>query len=91
MRDIFDDDILCGCFFNLTEEENPDDRCYVYRVDHEKPIRPALVKCVPYPALFDDLRDEHGGGDFQVMIRRGSTMLLSGLLRIAEPYRKESV
>ncbi len=84
MRDIFDDDILSGRFFNLTDEANPDDRCYVYRMKHGKPVRPALVKCVPYPALFDDLRDEHGGGDFQVMIRRGSTMLLSGLLRIAE-------
>ncbi len=88
MRDIFDDDDLTATFFYLTENATEQDRCYVYRIKDGKPLRPAIIKCVPYPDLFDDLRDEHGGGDFQVMIRRGETMMISGLLSIARPTRR---
>ncbi|WP_425408225.1 hypothetical protein [Hyphococcus sp.] len=88
MRDIFEDHELTTKFFNLTDNATEQDRCYVYRIDNGKPLRPALIKCVPYPELLDDLRDEYGGGDFQVMIRRGETMILSGKLCIAEPLRK---
>lgn len=87
MRNIFDDDDLTAKFFDLTEYASEQDRCYVYRIKEGKPLRPAIIKCVPYPELFDDLRDRHGGGDFQVMIRRGETMMLSGKLCIAEPLR----
>lgn len=90
MRDIFDDDDLTATFFYLTENATEQDRCYVYRIADGKPRRPAIIKCVPYPGLFDDLRDEHGGGDFQIMIRRGETMMLSGKLCIAEPLRRRS-
>ncbi|MFQ5564681.1 MAG: hypothetical protein ACE5FO_14060 [Parvularculaceae bacterium] len=85
MRDIFEDHDLMARFFNLLECTNPRDRCYVYRVKDGEPLRPAVLICIPYPALIEDLCHEHGGGDFQVMIRRGSTMILSGLLRMAEP------
>ena len=85
MRDILEDDHLASLFFHLIEGPHRRDRCCVYCVKDGKPQRPALLKCRPYPALLDDLRDKYGGGDFQVMIRRGSTMLLSGLLLIAEP------
>ena len=90
MRDIFADDILTANFFYLTENAWEQDRCYVYRIKDGKPLRPALLICIPYPALFDDLRDEYGGGDFQVMIRRGETMMLSGMLCIAEPLRRNT-
>jgi hypothetical protein len=33
----------------------------------------------------DPLRDEHGGGEFQIMIRRGEKMLLAGEIAIAAP------
>ncbi len=85
MRDIFDDNRLTQRFFEIIESGDDRLRCYVYRVENGKPQRPALIKGVPYPALFDDLRDLHGGGDFQVMIRRGERMILAGLLRVAEP------
>lgn len=88
MRDIFADDRLACQFFNLIEDPDPRNRFYAYRLRDGRPLRPALLKGAPYPALFDDLRDEHGGGDFQIMIRRGSVMLLSGLLRIAAPLRR---
>lgn len=88
MRDIFADDDLTAEFFYLTENATEQDRCYVYRIEDGKPLRPAILICVPYPTLFDDLRDDHGGGDFQVMIRRGETMTLSGKLCIATPIKK---
>lgn len=85
MRDIIEDDELCSRFFALLDERNPRDRCYLYRVAEGKPIRPALFRCTPHPRLIDILRDKFGGGDFQVMIRRGAKMLITGLLKIAEP------
>jgi hypothetical protein len=85
MRDIIEDDELCWRFFALLDERNPRDRCYLYRVTDGKPVRPALFKCTPHPRLIDILRDEFGGGDFQVMIRRGEKMIITGLLKIAEP------
>ncbi len=86
MRDIFADDTLTAKFFNLTENATEQDRCYVYRIKDSKPVRPAILICVPHPALFDDLRDEHGGGDFQVMIRRGETMMLSACCVLRNQY-----
>jgi hypothetical protein len=85
MRDITEDHKLLGRLFKLTDEEHPDDRCYVYRIKNGKPVRPAVLKCIPRPDLIDILRDRLGGGDFQIMIRRGSKMLIAGLLRIAAP------
>jgi|GEM_PF-2956475 len=89
MRDVFDDDDLTATFFYLMENATEQDRCYVYRIEDGKPLRPAIIKCVPYPDLFDDLRDENGGGDFQLMIRRGETMLLAGKLCIATPLKRK--
>ena len=84
MRDIIEDDELSFLFFKLLDEQNSRDRCYVYRLMNGKPVRPALYKCIPHPNLIDVLYDRYDGGDFQVMIRRGTTMLIAGLLRIAE-------
>jgi len=65
------------------------DALYVYRLDGRgTPIRPALIKGQPFPDLQDCLRDEHGGGAFRVMIRRGETMLLSGRIDIEPPSRR---
>lgn len=85
MRDIIEDDELSFLFFDLLEEQDSRDRCYVYRVEDGTPIRPALYKCIPHPRLIDVLYNRYAGGDFQIMIRRGTKMMLSGLLRIAEP------
>jgi hypothetical protein len=85
MRDIIEDDELGFLFFDLLEGQNPRDRCYIYRMRNGKPVRPALFKCVPFPRLIDLLYNKYAGGDFQIMIRRGTTMLMTGLLRVAEP------
>ena len=64
---------------------------YVYRLDDaDRPIRPAMVKCQPFSYLEGHLRDEHGGGAFLVMIRRGEILLLSGRIDIAPPPRGNS-
>ena len=84
MRDIIEDDELSFLFFKIIDAENEKDRCYIYRVQNGRPLRPALFKCIPHPRLIDVLYDKYDGGDFQVMIRRGTTMLISCLLRIAD-------
>ena len=84
MRDMTHDNARLARLFALLDEQDPRDRCYVYRVKDGKPVRPALFKCIPHPRLIDLLRVRFLGGDFQVMIRRGEKMLISGLLRIAE-------
>ncbi len=50
-----------------------------------QPVSPALLKCQPFPDLLDYLRDQHGGGNFRLLIRRGDKMLLSGIIAIEPP------
>jgi hypothetical protein len=58
---------------------------YVYRLDAlEKPIKPYLLCCSPYPDLLEDLRDVHGGGDFRILIREGRTMIFRGDISIGQ-------
>jgi hypothetical protein len=38
----------------------------------------------------DWLRDEHGGGDFHIIIRRGKRMELSGIICIEAPLARWS-
>lgn len=82
MRDIFADDRLHERFWQLLDCADERDRIYVYRLQNDRPVRPALFKGMPFPELLDFLRDEHGGGKFQVMIRRGEQMLLTGRIGI---------
>jgi len=46
---------------------------------------PAQFAGSPFPGLFEWLRDELGGGDFHIMIRRGKRMELSGVISIGAP------
>ena len=82
MRDIFADDRLHDRFWQLLECVDEHDRIYVYRLRDGKPIRPAIYKGTPFRELLEFLRDDHGGGEFQVMIRRGEQMLLTGAIAI---------
>jgi hypothetical protein len=85
MRYIFDSDRLDERFWQLLDEADPRDRLYVYRVVDGKPARPALLVGQPFPDLMGILRDEHQGGEFEIMIRRGERMLLSGVISIEVP------
>jgi hypothetical protein len=87
MRDIFADDDLHEKFYQLLECADERDRIYVYRLQNGKAITPAIVKGMPFPELLDVLRDEHGGGEFRVMIRRGETLLMAGRIGVGAPPR----
>jgi hypothetical protein len=88
MRSIYSDDRRLELFWRLLESTDDRDRVYVYRIVNDKPARPAIYKGTPFSSLESFLRDEHGGGKFQVMIRRGETMLLTGGIAIASPSRR---
>ena len=79
---IYSNDRLLEQFWNLIHTPHWRDCMYVYRIVNEVPIKPALYAGTPFPWVEETLRDEHGGGDFLVMIRRGETMLLAGEIGI---------
>jgi hypothetical protein len=86
MRSIHESDRLCERFYYLLDRPGFRDVLYVYRLDSAGiSIKPAMLKRSPFSGLQDYLRDEHGGGAFLVMIRRGDTMLLAGRIDIAPP------
>ena len=71
----------------ILDRADEDATMYVYRQDAKgKIIHPFLLKCVPWPDLMTTLRDEHGGGCFRIMIRKGRTMIFSGELSIVEEF-----
>jgi hypothetical protein len=63
---------------------------YVYRLNsYGKPIKPCLLKTRVWMELPDMLRDQHGGGHFKLLIRKGRTMIFSGEIAIAsDPFVK---
>ena len=87
IRDIPSNDRLDELLWQILDERHPKDRLYVNRIENGKAIRPTLYKGGTFPDLLEFLRDEHGGGRFRIMIRRGETMLLSGAISIASPLR----
>ena len=60
---------------------------YVYRIDRQgKILRPFFLRCVATPDLPMMLRDEHNGGLFRVLIRRGREMQFSGTVAVVEGF-----
>ncbi|MGA9796289.1 MAG: hypothetical protein WBQ17_12230 [Rhizomicrobium sp.] len=72
---------------NLLKDGDPQLRCYVYRMRDDQKIKPAIHIGSPFRKLADWLRDEHGGGDFHIIIRRARRMELSGIADIGVPLR----
>jgi len=70
-------------FWAILEKRDPQCCLYVYRIENDKPLRPALWKTEPRPSLLEDICEAFGAGEFQVMVRRGSKMLLAGRIGIA--------
>jgi len=55
--------------------------------------RPAVVFAFLHqvdliPSLRAMLRDEHGGGKFKILVRKGRTMVLSGFISIGVPLNR---
>jgi hypothetical protein len=69
-------------FLNLEGDPDPRLREYIYRWDHinKRRITPAIYKGPMLPDTLDHLRDEFGGGAFNIVVRRGETMELSELV-----------
>ncbi len=85
MRDIFSSDRLSEHLFAILGGGHPRDHMYVYRMVNGHPESPALFKGQPFPDLLEHLRDQHGGGQFRLLIRRGDKMILSGVIAIECP------
>ena len=80
---IFDHPRLEALLWRLLDDPDPTLRAYLYRVNNGIRLPPALCKCKPFAQLPERLRDRYGGGDFHIIIRRGSRMELSGIIGIA--------
>ncbi len=65
-------------------------RLYAYRLEDDQKILPAIYAGRPFSDLEDWLRDEHGGGDFHIIIRRGKKMTLSGAIGIGVPLAQQA-
>jgi len=87
--DVFSNERLDQRFDALLDDTDPRLRVYVYRAAHERRVGKAIYIGVPMPhrQFLEYLRDEIGGGDFHVMIRRGRIMEFSGIICIAVPLR----
>ena len=71
------------------EESDGMSTAYVYRLDaQDKPQKPYLLRCGAWPGLPATLRDEHGGGSFLIMIRRGRKMVFTGTVSIEAAHVK---
>jgi hypothetical protein len=76
-------------YMQVVYDPDERDRMYVYRVESGKLIKPPVYKGRPFKGLENWLREEHDGGLFQVLIRRGEPMLVSRRILICPlPSRK---
>jgi hypothetical protein len=87
IRDIPSNDRLDELLWQILNEWNPKDRLYVYRIENGKAMRPAIYNGGTFPDLLEYLRDEHGGGRFRIMIRRGEPMMLAGAVSVERSLR----
>ena len=85
---IFGNDRLDELLSRLLDDSDLRLRMYVYRMRNDEKILPAIVVGAPFSDLFEWLRDEHGGGTFHVIIRRGKRMELSGIVCIGAPLTR---
>jgi hypothetical protein len=85
---IFGNIRLDELLWQLLEDRDHRLRAYIYRMRDKQKIIPAIYSGAPFPDLCDWLRDEHGGGDFHIIIRRGKKMELSGVIGIGVPLAR---
>jgi hypothetical protein len=85
MPHIFSNERLEGQLWQILDRADPRDRLYVYRILDGEVMKPAVLKCQPFPELMPYLQDRFNGGDFQLLIRRSDRMILAGTIAIAPP------
>lgn len=76
---------LEALFKKVLERSHPQDRIYIYRVHADATVAPAVFRGRPFPALLDILREQHGGGDFRLLIRCADRTILTGTLHLPNP------
>ena len=86
---VFGNDRLEELLWNLLDDRDPQLRAYVYRIRDDRKDS-ALYIGAPFHGLIARLRDEHGGGKFQIIIRRGKRMELYGIISIGVPLARRA-
>jgi hypothetical protein len=87
LRNFLDDHRHYEKLVDLLEHRDGRDVLYIYRLHSGEIIRPHLFAdgTLPFSQLVDLLRDEFGGGDFMITIRRCRTILIIGQIGIWAP------
>lgn len=88
---IFGNDRLDALFWRLLDDPDDQLRMYVYGMGEMQKLVPAIYVGPPFPDLCEWLRDMHGGGEFQVIIRRKKIMELSGIIGICAPLEQRKL
>lgn len=88
-HDVSDDGDTWDKLWSHLEAGNGASVVYVYRLDAKNQSqKPYLLRYSARPQLPEILRDEYGGGDFLILIRRGRKMTFRGKISIAAPPLK---
>jgi hypothetical protein len=75
--------------YRLLAEDDPDQLVYGYRVDATgNAIKPYLFCWLMHDNLIDNIRDQYGGGEYRLLIRKGRQMVFSGIIGLAAPLRR---
>jgi len=72
-------------FKHILNDCDPDVTVYVYRAQDGYAVPPYLDKCCPYWDLESDIVKKYGSGDYAIYMRRGETMILSGIIAVEAP------
>ena len=81
---IFGNDRLEELLWRLLDDRNPLLRAYVYPIRDDRKDDAVYIG-PPFHGLIAWLRNEHNGGRFHIIIRRGKCMELSGIISIGVP------
>lgn len=86
LPDIYaENDRLHQKFMKILNECDPRVTVYVYRAQDSYAVPPYLLKCCPYWNLEGDIIKGYGSGEYALYIRRGETMILSGIITVEAP------
>jgi len=81
---IFGNDRLEEILWRLLDDRDPLLRAYVYPIRDDRKDDAVYIG-PPFHGLIAWLRNEHNGGQFHIIIRRGKCMELSGIISIGVP------
>jgi hypothetical protein len=94
MVHIYSSDRLSEQLFNILEDADERDRVYLYRMEGNKKIKPAVYIGPPFRGLEQYIRDNFMDPSkgryamFCIMIRRGEKMRLSGTISFLLPLNQ---